>query len=324
MMIDMGLPLYQLYAMIGAMETGFFRHLKAGPADPGTLAERMEVSVAGVEALIKAMEPLGYIESEEGKYALSKLGEELPIDRLEVMVPYWKHQASVGIQEAGRGILEAPENGVCGREYLKSGEVGRGYQVTMRWLASSMVDEVVKKVDLPHDVGNMMDVGGGHGLYTMAFCRKYPALKGRIVDWPIGLEEAERTLKENPGLAERIELVEKDFEKEDLPGDNDFVFLGNIVQRMGPEGNRGLMEKLAKATTDRGMIAIQDQFTGLNGSRFARAVAGLVGFNLFLFAGGRSYDVGELKQWLRELGFTSKGMNLDQPGMSLLISRKIQ
>ncbi len=174
-MIDMGVPLFQLYAMIGAMETGFFRHLNEGPADAATLAEKMGASQRGVEHLLQVLEPMGYVKEKNDKYSLSKIGRNLSIDILGTMAPYWKHQAAKTIPEAGRGIIEAPEEGVYGWEHVKSGEVGRGYQVSMRWLASSMVDDIVKKIKLPQDAKMMMDVGGSHGLYTVKFCRKYPS-----------------------------------------------------------------------------------------------------------------------------------------------------
>lgn len=322
-MIDMGIPLFQLYAMIGAMETGFFRHLAEGPATASALAEKMNASQQGVKHLIQVLEPMGYLKENNGKYALSKIGRNMPIDILEAMAPYWKHQAAVTIPEAGRGILEAPENGVYGWEHVKSGDVGRGYQVSMRWMASSMVDGIVKKIKLPEDANVMLDVGGSHGLYTVKFCQKYPNLKGRVLDWKIGLEEAEKTLKEYPDVADRIELVERDFEKEDLPAGNDFTFLGNIIHGISPKGNQALLKKISHASNPDGMIAIQDQFAGIKGSKFGRAIAGMAGLNLFLFSGGRAYEYEQVKKWLHEAEFTkTKLHNLQQPGMSLVVSQK--
>lgn len=169
----------------------------------------------------------------------------------------------------------------------------------------------------------MLDVGGSHGLYTVAFCEKYPGLKGTVLDWEIGLEEARKTLEENPGMSDRIDLVERDFEKEELPNGYDFAFLGNIIHGVSPEGNQELFQKLSRATTSRGMVAIVDQFAGIKGSKFARAVAGLAGLNLFLFAGGRAYEFEKVKGWLADAGFTKTELKkLKQPGFSLLVSQK--
>jgi hypothetical protein len=105
----------------------------------------------------------------------------------------------------------------------------------------------------------MLDVGGNHGLYTSKVCEKHPGLQGTIVDWPIGLEAAQQTLDERPEMADRIELVECDFEAEELPEGYDFAFLGQIVHGLTAEGNQALFEKLSRATTERGTVTILDQ-----------------------------------------------------------------
>ncbi len=320
---DMGLPMFQFFSMIGAMETGFFRYLNEEPVSLKKLAQKMNASERGLQNLVNALEPMGYIKREGDKLALTKLAQKMPIDLLETMAPYFRHQATHILPEVARGIKEAPEEGVYGWEHVKDGKVGRGYQASMRWLASGTVDEVVGKIDLPENPGSMLDVGGSHGLYTVSFCEKYSSLKGTVLDWEIGLEEAKKTLEENPGLADRIDFVERDFEKEELPDGYDFAFLGNIIHGVSPEGNRELFQKLSRATTEHGMVGIVDQFAGIKGSKFARAVAGLAGLNLFLFSGGRAYPFEKVKEWLADAGFTrTKLKKLKQPGFSLVISQK--
>ncbi len=323
LMTDLALPMFQLMAMIGAMRVGFFRQLKEGPADLETLSERTGASERGLRVLVRALEPMGYVKKKGDTYSLTKMARKMPIDQLQSMTPFFQHQAEVVLPQAGRGVREAPEEGVYGWEHVQSGEIGRAYQATMRWLASGMVDEVVKKISLPDGAERMLDLGGSHGLYTVAFCEKYPGLEGTILDWEIGLEEARKTLDEHPDMASRIDLHEADFEEEELPGGYDFVFLGNIVHGISPEGNRELFGKLGRATTERGVVGIQDQFAGISGSQFARAVAGLAGLNLFMFSGGRAYDIENIKSWLADAGFAdSKLHKLKQPGMSLLVAQK--
>lgn len=322
-LLDLGMSTFQVWLFLGAMETGLFEHLQDGPHDVASLARKMNASQRGVEVLVQALEPLGYLEVEHGRYRLSKAARRsLPIDLLRDMVPFFKHQL-MAYADVARAIREDPDDGIYGWEHVQSGEVGRSYQVSMRWLASQSVDEVVKQVDLPDGARRMLDVGGSHGLYTVAFCRKYPKLQGTVLDWPIGLEAARQTLSDTPDVADRIDLVARDFEKEDLPAGYDFAFLGNIIHGISPAGNRELFGKLARSTTDRGLVAILDQFAGVSGSRFARGAAALIGFNLFLFSGGRSYPFDEVKRWLSEVGFTDVSQtDLRQPGFSLVIARK--
>lgn len=119
--------------------------------------------------MVKALEPMGYVTRIDGKLALTKMAKKKPIDLLETMAPYFRHQAAQTIPHVARGIKEPPEDGVYGWKHVKGGEVGRGYQTSMRWLASGTVDEVVGKIDLPGGAKFMLDVGGSHGLYTVAF-----------------------------------------------------------------------------------------------------------------------------------------------------------
>lgn len=322
-LFDVGMSMFQLWMFIGAMEIGLFEHLKNGPCDIETLAEKTGASERGIKIMVDALEPLGYLEADNGTYRLSKMAQHsLPVDLLRDMVPFFKYQISE-YADVSRAIKEAPEDGICGWEKVQSGEIGRSYQVSMRWLGSQTVDEVVKKVKLPGGARRMLDVGGSHGLYTVAFCRKYPDLRGSVLDWPIGLENARQTLGETRDVADRIDLVERDFETEDLPDGYDFAFLGNIIHGLSPEGNQRLFEKLARATTDSGTVAIMDQLAGVSGSKFARGVAALVGFNLFMFSGGRNYPYEDVKHWLSDVGFTNVTQkSLRQPGFSLIVAQK--
>lgn len=324
LLIDVGMSTFEFWALIGAMEIGLFEHLKNDALDVPTLAKKTNASDRGIEVLVRALEPIGYLDEKDGRYGLSKSARRsLPIDDLRDMAPFFADGQMMLYRNAADIIRENPPDGVGGWEHVKSGEVGRSYQTTMRWLASLNVEEVVKKVDLPDGARKMLDVGGAHGLYTVAFCRKYPELRGTILDWPIGLEAAQETLEENPDVADRIDLIERDFEREDLPEGYDFAFLGNIIHGISPEGNRRLFGKLYSATSARGSVVILDQFAGVKGSKFARGVAGLLGFNLFLFSGGRSYPYDDVKRWLADVGFTEADQkSLQQPGFSLVTAKK--
>lgn len=324
-MLDMALASVQVSALIAAGELDLFRELQEEPLDIEALADRVDASPRGIGRLVEVLEGLDYLEAKNGRYSLTGAAQRsLPVELLPEMTPFFKDIFTVHIEQAARGVREAPEEGVYGWERVKSGPVGRGYQASMRWLASGTVDDVVGAIDLPDGSRRMLDIGGSHGLYTVAFCREYPSLEGTVLDWEIGLENARETLTEATDVADRIDLCERDFEREDLPAGYDFAFLGNIVHGLDPDGNRELFQKLARATTERGMVAILDQTAGTSGSKFAQALVALMGFNLFLFSGGRAYEYQDLKDWLQAAGFQrveQKGLR-KSPGMSLVLASK--
>lgn len=313
----------QHWALIGAMETGILDRLQEGPADAATIARELGLSERGVERLLELLGPMGYVEERDGTYQLTKGGRRwLPEQDLQGLAAFFK-DTTVEFRDVDRAIRDAPEEGIYGWENVQSGEVGRSYQAQMRWLAKQTLEDVVGAIDLPDGARRMLDVGGSHGLYTVAFCRENPKLEGTVLDWEIGLENARETLEEATDVADRIDLLERDFEEEELPGGYDFVFLGNIIHGISPEGNRELFEKIGGATSDRAVVGIVDQLKGVSGSTFAKGIAALAGFNLFLFSGGRSYEYETLKEWLADAGFDEVSQSsLSQPGFSLVVGRK--
>lgn len=325
LVIDGGLPQFTMSAVLGAADVGLFEALQDGPASRGELAERCRCARRGVDEVVDVLVHLGYLGEDGDRLSLTTAARRsLPLEDMQRIAPFLREMGKRMV-DAGRAIREAPEEGIITWEAVQSGPVAEGYQALMRHLASGLVDDVVGKVKLHDDAERMLDIGGSHGLYTLSMCQKYPRLRGTIIDWPIGLAEAKRTLDEHPGLANRIELVERDFEREDLPTGYDFVFLGQIVHGIDPKGNQKLFGRIARSTRPGAMIGILDQFAGVKGSSFGRAVASLLGFNLFLFSGGRSYAFDRLAGWLADVGFEKAEHKplRKSPGYSLLLAKKL-
>lgn len=325
LLVDGALPSFMVAALVGAGEVGLFRALQEGPVGLETLADRTGCDRRALANLLGVLEPLGYVERGDGEYGLTSYTEEsFPVDRFHEMVPFIREQCIVNLKGVGTALREAPDEGIMGWDSVKGGEVGRSYQVTMRWLAGSTVEEVTRKVDLPDGAARMIDVGGSHGLYSVEMCRKYPGLRATVLDWPIGVESTRETLEQEPDVAGRIDTHEADFNEDEIPTGYDYTFLGNIVHGNSPEQNRRLLGKLAAATTDRGTVGILDQFDDVSGSRFTRSVASLIGWNLFLFSNGRAYAVDEVQCWLEEAGFPEiRTVSLRKtPGFTLLLGRK--
>ncbi len=333
-MPDVLLSTIQAQVVIAAMELGVFEQFERGPISLSTLADRTETDPDALAVLVRALVALGYLEEGDGTYTLTEPARQsLPAEDADAVGAWFAEYMRQGA-DAAEAIRNAPVDGLIGWETIQSGEAGRGYQATMRWLASDLVDPVVDNVTLPDKAQRMLDLGGSHGLYTVGFCETHPDLEGTILDWEIGLEAAKRTLSDRPRMRDRIDLIEGDFEKEELPDGYDFAFLGNIVHGLTPGGNRELFEKIARATTEQGTIAILDQIVEESNSlldrldptqtSFTNAVAALVGFNLYLFSGGRTYQYEQVSEWLGDAGFTEVSYQAvrQSPGMSLVTARK--
>jgi len=303
-LLDSGVSLFQSSALLTAGDIRLFNHLKNGPLTLEEISQKTECSQRGIEILLNCMIPLGYVNKKGNQYSLTKATlRSFPIDLFPEMVLFFR-SLNENLNNATKAVKTDPPGGLVGYEMMKDGEVATSFQVTMRWLGSSTVKEVVSRMRLSISPKRMLDIGGSHGLYCVEFCRKYPELKATVLDWAVGLENAKITLTQEKDAANRIDLFEADFEKENLPAEKfDFMFLGNIIHGLTEQGNMALLKKIADATAANGVIAILDQFANVKGSPFIKGVAAMIGWNLFAFAGGRAYDFDAVKEWLKDVGF---------------------
>lgn len=324
-LLDTGVSMFQASALLTAGDVRLFNHLQDGPLTIEEIGTRTGCSLHGLQVLLTCMMNLGYVDQRGSRYSLTAaMRRSFPIELFPEMVPFFR-AVNEKLNHATEAVRTDPPGGIMGWNMVASGNVGRSYQAAMRWLGSSMVKEVVSRTRIPAPPTKMLDVGGSHGLYCVEFCRKHPALKATVLDWPIGLENARQTLAQERDVAERIDLMECDFERENLPkGEYDFIFLGNIIHGLGEEANQRLFDQIAAASSSVATIAILDQYSGVKGSAFVKGVASLIGWNLFLFAGGRAYDFQDVAKWLDRSGFGSTTLThlKRSPGFSLITAYK--
>lgn len=324
-LLDTGVSMFQASALLTAGDVRLFNHLQDGPLTIDELQRKTACSPHGLQVLLSCMINLGYLDQRGERYSLTAaMRRSFPIELFPEMVPFFR-AVNEKLNDATQAVRTDPTGGIMGWNMVSSGKVGRSYQAAMRWLGSSMVKEVVSRIRMPHPPKRMLDVGGSHGLYCVEFCRKYHALSATVLDWPIGLENARSTLARELDVAARIGLQECDFERENLPaGDYDFIFLGNIIHGINEAGIQRLFANIAAASSNAATISILDQYSGVKGSAFVKGVASLIGWNLFLFAGGRAYDFQDVAKWLERSGFRSATLThlKRAPGFSLITAHK--
>ncbi len=324
-LLDTGISMFQASVLLTAGDIRLFNHLKNCPLTIHQIKEKTDCSLHGLQVMLTCMINLGYLNKNGDNYILTNsMKRSFPIDIFPDMVPFFR-AINERLNNSTIAVKTNPTGGIMGWDFVKSGEIGNSYQAAMRWLGSSTVNEVVSKIKLHHSPKRMLDIGGSHGLYCVEFCRKYPELKATVLDWAIGLENAKLTLTHERDVAERIDLFECDFEKENLPSEKyDFIFLGNIIHGLDEDAIQVLFKKIADATAPDTTIAILDQYSNVKGSAFTKGVASLIGWNLFLFSGGRAYDFDVVKKWLENFGFYSASLThlKRSPGFSFITARK--
>ncbi|MFA5269168.1 MAG: methyltransferase [Methanoregula sp.] len=77
---------------------------------------------------------------------------------------------------------------------------------------------------------NMLDLGGGHGLYSIAFTRLNPDISTTILDLPPVVEQVTSPMISLYN-ADRVTTIPGDFTKDNLGSDYDMVFASDVLYR---------------------------------------------------------------------------------------------
>jgi hypothetical protein len=167
----------------------------------------------------------------------------------------------------------------------------------------------------------MIDIGSGPGTYPIKFLKKYPQLKITIFDLPGTLMITRRVLQKE-GMSGKMEIVEGNYNTDEIPKGFDVVFLSNIIHSESEENNRRLMSKIYKTLNSVGEVIIKDHI--LDDTLTSPAVGAIFSIQMLLATGGRDYSFEEVRSWLEDAGFEKPAWIKLEPPLtsSLVICRK--
>ena len=149
-------------------------------------------------------------------------------------------------------------------------------------------------------VTRMLDVGGGSGAYAIAFAQANRALEAVVLDLPTVLPITQTHIDE-AGLAGRVTTRAGDLTRDGLGDGFDLVFLSSICHMLGPEGNRDLLKRAAKALAPGGRVVIQDFILEPDRTQPRQAV--LFAINMLVGTeAGSTYTAEEYAAWLGAAG----------------------
>lgn len=306
-----------------ALDLDVFRELSTEPRTPADLALELDLDERGLEVLLRFLDPLGYVSQSGEKYEVTPMTRAwlAPGDRTdigpwlrfwdELVFPYWE----VHLEEVVRGG-EPPQTIYewFDEEPTRWQTAQRGFLAVARLTAP----EVVDRVSLPNDTTSLLDVGGGHGHFSKAFCLEHPELSATVFDTP-EVESIVRETATTASLRDRLTFTAGDYFADDLPN-CDVALLFNVIHAHTPAENLALFERVQSALGPDGRIVVMDQFEDSSWFSTVETALGFVALTYLVTLGGQTYPGNEVESWLREAGFVDvHRTNLRRaPGVSLL------
>ena len=104
----------------------------------------------------------------------------------------------------------------------------------------------------------MLDVGGAHGSYSAALCRRHRRLRATILDLPEAVEAAAPLLAAQ-GMGERVVHCAGDARTHDYgEATYDVIFAAQVLHHFDDATNRDLMRRFARALRPGGWVVVQE------------------------------------------------------------------
>ncbi|MGM9570960.1 MAG: methyltransferase [bacterium] len=126
-------------------------------------------------------------------------------------------------------------------------------QIGMHSLTTSFW-EVIDACDL-REANKLLDLGGGHGFYSIAFAEKYPELEAVIFDLAAVIPIAEKTISYF-GLGERVTVKAGSFLTDDLGTGFDVVLCSNVLHS---DKRQIVLSKVYQALEAGGKIIVKNR-----------------------------------------------------------------
>jgi 2-polyprenyl-3-methyl-5-hydroxy-6-metoxy-1,4-benzoquinol methylase len=171
--------------------------------------------------------------------------------------------------------------------------VRSGIEVYAQWISRTL--------RLPRTARAMLDVGGGHGYFSVALCRRHPQLRSTVLDLPQAIQHAAPLLAAE-GLGDRVVHRVGDALSDDL-GSNEFdlVLLASVVHHFDGDQNSQLMKRIARALRPGGQVAVWEP---VRQDRRGRIRQWGALFDLYFALTSRSgaWSAAEIAGWFRDAG----------------------
>ncbi|MGI8637927.1 MAG: methyltransferase [Segetibacter sp.] len=199
------------------------------------------------------------------------------------------------------------------------------YQKAMEAAASATSREAVTKIPIASGATKMLDIGGAHGLYSVALCRKHPGLTSTILDLPGAVEKAAPIL-EKYQMDDRITHQSGNVLTEDLgKAKYDVIIMASVAHHFTLEENKQVTKKAYDALKPGGIFTILEILRA-DAIKYNGDMLSAIGdFFFALSSTSGTWSLEEIRQWQKEAGFNpyKKASFITIPGYVAITGRKL-
>ena len=288
--------------ILSAAELDLFTSIQDSVTSAEKMAERLGLDRRALERVLDCLVTFGLLNKDGGAYSLTGEGALYSSKHPASGLPMLLHMSRLWVSWSD--LTEVVQRGP-GSEQKPPRPMDldsrRAFIGAMHVIGRVLSDEIAGSLDL-RGYRKLLDIGGGSGTYTIAFLRHNPQLKAILFDLKDVIPIAGERLS-SEGLQDRVELIAGDFYSGDLPGGCDLALLSAIIHQNSRQQNLELYRKAYRSLVPGGMLMIRDHI--MDEQRTRPPEGAMFAINMLVNTqGGDTYTFHEVKQGLKEAGFT--------------------
>jgi SAM-dependent methyltransferase len=306
--------------LLTAFELDLFTVLNGEARTSGETADALGTDARATDRLMNALVALGLLEKQDGRFRNTALADvHLVKGRPDYMGGLghtnhlwdtWSHLTEV--VRLGHPVEVADTND-RGDDWL------RPFIAAMHTRGRQSAAEVVGLLDLG-GVARVLDVGGGSGIYAMAFARAGRGISSVVFDLP-NVIPLTRMYVAQEGLTAEVTTAVGDYLTAPLGDGFDLVFMSAVIHSNATDDNRLLFRKAAQALNPGGRLVVQDFL--MAEERDGPLMPALFALNMLVGTPeGDTYTESEVRSWMSAAGFHAIERTDTSFGTSLMVGRR--
>lgn len=284
------------------------------------VAKAVRINSGAVERLMNALCAIGLLKKEKDKFANSPLTLRLLVKGRPEFMAGLMH--TVHLWDSWSTLTQAVRRGksVITKNVSRRPKMWvEAFIAAMHERAQGKASKVILMLDLS-GIHNVLDVGGGSGVYAMAFVQAKRGIKTTVFDLPNVIKLTRKYVQEK-GLLDSIKIVSGDYTIDKLGNGFDLVFLSAIIHSNSFDENRKLIKKCVNALNPGGQVVVQDFI--MDEDRISPAFGAFFSLNMLVATeDGDTYTESEVRSWMKGAGLSNIIKKDTALETALIIGRK--
>ena len=306
-----------------------FSWLNDHPSDQAAICRALKIQDRPTDVMLTLFVAMGFLEREKGIFKLTELAREHLVKTSSWFIgPYYASLKDRPVCKDFLEVLRTDRPATWGslrneKEWAKAMEdeaFAREFTAAMDCRGVYLGRAVAKALDLQNRK-QLLDIGGGSGIYDCSIAARHPHLKAVVLEKP-PVDKVARDAIAKRGLADRVAVVAGDMFAGPLPGGCDVHLISNVLHDWAVPAVKRVLAGSFQALAHGGLLAIHDAH--INADKTGPLHVAEYSAMLMHSTEGKCYSVAEMEGYLTETGFASMEFIPTAAGRSVMLARKLR